>query len=317
MSVRPVFRAAVAAIACALVLGLGIPASTASAARDRTPPTTPGNLRVTATTLTSVSVAWDRSTDNSGNFWYAVQLDQMGVAWSVGPGETAFTLEGLNPGTTYTFRVKATDGSGNSSAWSNTATATTASDVTPPTTPTNLQVTGTTPSTISLTWTPSTDDVTRPGYRIFVNGEPATDLRQTNDTAYTILHLAPATTYSFAVQAVDSSGNVSAMSDPVSATTQATEDTTPPTAPTNLQVTDQGCGEVRATWTASTDDTDPPSAITYEVHMNGRADIVVTGITSTPAYGDNGPSTFTIVAVDSSGNASAPSNAVTLQIVTC
>ena len=49
-------------------------ATSASAALDSKPPTKPGNLRVTAKTLTSVSMTWNASTDNSGNFSYRVRL---------------------------------------------------------------------------------------------------------------------------------------------------------------------------------------------------------------------------------------------------
>jgi len=49
-----------------LMLTLVLGVSSASAARDRTPPTTPSNLRVTGMTAYSVSLAWDPSTDKSG-----------------------------------------------------------------------------------------------------------------------------------------------------------------------------------------------------------------------------------------------------------
>jgi hypothetical protein len=53
----------------AILLIVAFGASTAGAARrDRTPPTTPTNLRITATTDTTISLAWNASTDNSGNF---------------------------------------------------------------------------------------------------------------------------------------------------------------------------------------------------------------------------------------------------------
>src|SRR5687767_9529799 len=44
-----------------------------AAARDRTPPTAPSNLRVTGKTTSSVSLAWNPSTDNSGNFSYRIR----------------------------------------------------------------------------------------------------------------------------------------------------------------------------------------------------------------------------------------------------
>lgn len=40
--------------------------------RDRTPPTQPRDLRVTAITPYSVSLAWTLSTDNSGRFSYVI-----------------------------------------------------------------------------------------------------------------------------------------------------------------------------------------------------------------------------------------------------
>jgi hypothetical protein len=55
-------RAAGAALA--LVLALVVVGSVAAAGRgDRTPPTTPTNLRVTSLSQTAVTLAWDPSTD--------------------------------------------------------------------------------------------------------------------------------------------------------------------------------------------------------------------------------------------------------------
>ena len=63
----------------------------------------------------------------------------------------------------------------------------------------------------------------------------------TGERAVTVLRLAAATTHSFTVVAVDPSRNVSAPSTAVSATTQATSDTTGPSAPGNLVAWDFGC----------------------------------------------------------------------------
>lgn len=56
----------------ALLLLLTSATAFAVAPRDRTPPTTPTHLRVTAVSPTSVSFAWDPSTDNSGSFFYVL-----------------------------------------------------------------------------------------------------------------------------------------------------------------------------------------------------------------------------------------------------
>src|SRR5436309_11325923 len=67
------------------------------------------------------------------------------------------------------------------------------------------------------------------GYRIFRNGS---QIAQVTGTSYSDMHLAPKTTYTYAVAAYDASGNVSRLSSSISATTFA--DTTPPSIPTGL-----------------------------------------------------------------------------------
>jgi hypothetical protein len=42
-------------------------APSAMAARDRTPPSTPTGLRVVSVTEDSITIAWNKSTDNSGS----------------------------------------------------------------------------------------------------------------------------------------------------------------------------------------------------------------------------------------------------------
>jgi chitodextrinase len=82
-------------------------------AADPTPPSTPGNLHVTATTTSSVSLAWDASTDNVGVTGYNVYRNGSQVA---APAGTSFTDTGLTAGTTYTYTVQAHDAAGNFSA---------------------------------------------------------------------------------------------------------------------------------------------------------------------------------------------------------
>jgi chitinase len=92
---------------------------------DTTAPTTPGNLRVTGSTSTSVSLAWDASTDDDRVVGYWIHRD--GVV-SRGTGETRFTYTGLSPGTTYRFAITAYDAhypQGNESGQSNEVTVTT------------------------------------------------------------------------------------------------------------------------------------------------------------------------------------------------
>jgi fibronectin type 3 domain-containing protein len=122
---------------------------------DKTPPTTPTNLRVTSLGQTSVTLAWDPSTDNSGSFSYSVNKD--GQGFTVPQTRTSFTVEWLSAGRTYTFYVTALDSSLNTSGRSNIVTVTTLPNTAAPPAPTlSGQVRG--PSQVRLTWNRVEDD---------------------------------------------------------------------------------------------------------------------------------------------------------------
>jgi chitodextrinase len=286
---------------------------------DSTPPTAPTNLRVTGVTKTTVGLAWSPSTDNSGTFSYVVK--QNNLSWTVPQNQTSTTFTSLSPGRTYTFYVYAVDRALNVSANSNTVTATTLPDLTPPSAPA-LSVPAVSPSQIWLTWTEAIDDMPYAGvgYSIYVNGALATSVNWINHRDASLRHLSPATTYSVMVRAHDASGNRSD-SNVVSVTTPASSDTTPPSAPTNARIDiDQGCAEVWLAWTQSTDNVDAQSAIEYEVYINGALSplAVDTGVGRSFAYGTNhGLNTFVIKAVDRTGNTSAASNPVTAELWPC
>lgn len=90
-------------------------------------------------------------------------------------------------------------------------------DTQPPTTPTGLAVTGTTPSTVSLSWTASTDDVRVVAYDVLRDGEK---VGSASGTSYTDTGLEPETAYRYSVRARDLAGNVSPVSLAVEATTE-------------------------------------------------------------------------------------------------
>ncbi|HEV2480084.1 MAG TPA: fibronectin type III domain-containing protein [Puia sp.] len=85
---------------------------------DTQPPTTPGNLNVQASTQSTITLAWTKSTDNVGVTGYNVYVD--GSLANVAPGTaTTFTVTGLNYQQSYNFYVVATDAAGNLSPASN------------------------------------------------------------------------------------------------------------------------------------------------------------------------------------------------------
>ena len=89
---------------------------------DTQAPTAPGTLRSTAKTSSSVSLAWNASTDNVGVTGYDVY---QGTTKATTVSGTEATVSGLSAKTAYTFTVKAHDAAGNSSAASNSVSVTT------------------------------------------------------------------------------------------------------------------------------------------------------------------------------------------------
>ncbi len=92
-------------------------------------------------------------------------------------------------------------------------------DTTPPSTPTGLTVTGTTSSSVSLSWTASTDNVGVTAYSVYRGGAKVATV--TSGTSYTDTGLTASTGYTYTVTAQDAAGNVSAASAAVTGTTSA------------------------------------------------------------------------------------------------
>ncbi|MEY9871606.1 cellulose 1,4-beta-cellobiosidase [Streptacidiphilus sp. MAP12-33] len=92
-------------------------------------------------------------------------------------------------------------------------------DTTPPSVPTGLTVTGTTASSVSLSWTASTDNVGVTAYNVYRGATKVATV--TSGTTYTDTGLTASTSYSYTVTAQDAAGNVSAASTAVTATTSA------------------------------------------------------------------------------------------------
>ena len=315
---KVVLRRAVGA-AVALVLALAVAGPVAAGKKpppttgDKTPPTTPTNLRVTSLSQTSVTLAWDPSTDNSGSFSYVVSKD--GQGFTVPQTQTSFTIDWLSAGRTYTFYVTAVDSSLNTSGKTNILTITTPPDTAAPPAPTlSGLVRG--PSQVRLTWGRVEDDTsTFVTYRIFANGTPVSQhLNWYGETDVVLRHLTPATTYTFTVRALDQDANAST-SNAVTLTTEASSDVTPPSAPTNVHIVGgNGCPEFFVGWTQATDDTDPQYLIEYEIYVNGVLSplAVSAGVDEDFVYATvSGANTFTVKAVDQAGNTSEASNGVT------
>ena len=91
---------------------------------DSVPPTTPTDLASVALDSHTIRLTWGASTDNVGVVGYNIRRDGRNVA-SQRDGTTTFQDEQLEPGTTYTYQVRAFDAAGNESALSDPTAATT------------------------------------------------------------------------------------------------------------------------------------------------------------------------------------------------
>jgi chitodextrinase len=333
MGVRGLARiAACTMVAGALSVAMALPAAAGGVngkprpTVDRTPPSQPTNLRVVGVTQTSVTLAWNPSTDNVGVTTYSLWGEGLsGVVSATHPNTTATWTYLLRPGQTVTFRVTAFDARYNASLPSAPVTVTTLADTTAPSTPSALSVGAVTASTVFLTWNSGTDLFQPVRHEILVNGVVTDDavsnvpagLPRPAVQGATVRQLDPSTTYQFSVRAIDPSGNVSQLSNVVGASTQPNADTVAPTTPTLLSAANGGNGscpeELWLRWSAATDD-GPAAGIEYEVRVNGAINEVIPVGTQTVTYTDVlGPNTVTIIAVDQAGNASAPSNAMTVE----
>jgi chitodextrinase/dienelactone hydrolase len=272
---------------------------------DTLAPSAPSGLSASSVTTSSVALSWNPSTDNVGVVSYDVYLGSSRVTSSSGPSAT---VASLSPGTTYTFTVRALDAAGNvsqpSSALSVTTTPT--SDLTPPSAPANLAW-ASDGSTVTLTWSASTDNVGVVAYELFFGNF---NLGAFTDTVLSLIGFKPATPYVFTVKARDAAGNVSVASNQITVLLGGGDEPTPPTAPTNLTATNVTSSSISLRWTASTDDV---GVVVYQVLVNGSLAATVTttsatisGLTAGTAY------SITAVALDAVGSVSQPSAALSV-----
>jgi chitodextrinase len=275
---------------------------------DTTAPSVPGSLQGSATSSTAVSLSWTASTDNVGVASYRVMRNGVSVGTAAG---TSYNDSGLSANTTYSYTVSAVDAAGNRSGESaarqvTTQASTPPSDTTAPSVPTNLSGTSTS-SSVTLSWSASTDNVGVASYRVMRNG---VSVGTVTGTTFTNSGLAASTTYSYTVSAVDAAGNRSAESATRQVTTSASapppsgNDTTKPTAPTSLAATSTSTS-VTLTWTAATDNV---GVVRYNVWRNGFSagsttgtSFTHTGLSSSTTY------TYTVSACDAANNESGDS----------
>src|SRR5205823_1838568 len=130
------------------------------------------------------------------------------------PTTASYSDTGLTSGAAYSYRVRATDTAANFSAYSNTATDTTA--VAPPTAPTNLTATASGGTQINLSWTASSSSIGILNYQIErCQGVACGNFVQvatSPTTTYADTGLTSGITYTYRVRASDTNNTLSAYS---------------------------------------------------------------------------------------------------------
>jgi chitodextrinase len=184
---------------------------------DTTPPNNVQGLFVSDITYYSISIEWNGNTDTD-LAGYKVYVD--GVLNATLAIQDSYTITSLAQNTSYDIRVTAYDTNGNESDFAS-ATEVTAQtkvqDLDSPTKPTNLSADLIGSTTISISWTASTDNVGIDYYGVYVDAELQSPT--TSNTSYEITGLDPDTQYEIFVEAVDTSGNISQPSDYLTVTT--------------------------------------------------------------------------------------------------
>jgi hypothetical protein len=250
--------------------------SAALEAIDTTPPGTPTVTATPSTATRSVAVTWTNATDNVYPYGYRVFRDGVQVAVT-GRTPRSFTDTNVGPGT-HTYAVEAFDSAsptgpgltdaekitaGLGQPYGNTGVrspelSVTMPDVQAPSIPGNLTVTNPAGSNNArLVFDPSTDDSgAAPTYRVYRDGVLTTltpALNPNGKVVATDTKRVPGTTYSYAVDAVDTAGNASVKSDPQSVTIGP--DAEDPSAPAGLTATvpDIHGKDVVLSWPVATD----------------------------------------------------------------
>jgi fibronectin type 3 domain-containing protein len=288
--VRKRSRVRYAALALLLLTAGSLARPTAALA-----PSKPRSLRVVGSGQTFVELDWRRV---SGADFYRVYRDGNLVAE---PERSDHRDDGLEPATTYEYRVSAVD-KGAEGPLSDPVEVTT--DAPPaPESPTDLVATATAPDRVDLSWSAAASEIEISFYRVQRDGD---EIATTATTEYSDTGLEPSTEYEYRVSAIDALGRESAPSDPSSAITLA-EPGPPP--PRNLLATPTGSSQIDLSWEAPEGSAHPVEG--YRVYRGGEQ----IGLVVTTAFADTGLSpdteySYAVASVDDRGIEGEPSEEV-------
>ncbi|MDZ7367935.1 MAG: fibronectin type III domain-containing protein [candidate division KSB1 bacterium] len=271
-------------------------------------PAPPSGLTATAISNTQINLAWTDNSSDEISFRIEAKLGAGGAYEeidSVGANVTSYSSTGLDPGTQYFYRVRASSTTGHS-AYSNEANATTLPD--PPAAPSDLAATAVSNSQIDLSWTDNSAN--EQGFKIESKLSSGLTFVQIatvgpNVTSYSNTGLSTMTSYTYRVRAFNAGGN-SAYSN----TSTSTTFPNPPAAPSNLTAAAVSQTQINLAWTDNAT-TENGFKVDRKTGAAGTYAEVATLGPDVNAYSDNGLSANTqyfyrVRAFNSGG--SSPSN---------
>jgi len=209
-----------------------------------TPPAAPSGLTATAVSPTQVNLVWVDNASNETS--YLVERAISGGSYtqiaSLAAGTTSFQNTAATPGTTYNYRVRASN-SGGFSAYS--AVATVVTPVAPPAAPTSLAATAVSSTQVNLSWVDTASNETSYLVERALSGGSYTQIATlaAGATVFQDTTATQLTSYDYRVRAANSAGFSA-----YSAVATVTTPMTPPAAPSGLTATAVSPTQVNLTW---------------------------------------------------------------------
>ncbi len=269
---------------------------------DRTPPSTPADISAIPSS-SSTMLSWSPSTDDVGVIGYYIYRNGIKITTPNAITGTSYTDSGLSSGNAYTYSVLAYDAAGNISASPPLIRVTTIYDITPPSVPSGLSATATSPAEIDLVWKPSTDNIQVGGYNVYRDGSLIASVAT---TSYMDNGVSPQTSYTYSVAAYDTSDNVSLRSVVMQATTSA-HDSAAPSVPARIAAMPISSSEVDLSWQPSSDNIAVEGFYVYQdgarIGSTASTTYAVSGLATSTTY------QFVVTAYDAAGNVSPPTSA--------
>jgi large repetitive protein len=278
------------------------------------PAAAPAHVAALAISVDQIELSWASPTAFASVTGYAIQRNDTLLA-TVNSGARLYVDTSVQPSTTYTYTVAAVDALGQLAPASTPTAVTTPAlpetpDLDPPTSPESLIATDGA-GAILLDWYDASDNSDVTAYVVRRDGKKLATVNS-GTLSYSDTAILPTTPYSYTVEAIDVLGHHSPSSNLATVLTSVFKPDSPPDVPTGLSATAVGDRQVALRWNAAAD---AAALAGYAISRNGTPLVTLDG--GTLSYTDTVtlPAiayAYTIEAIDTHGQHSAPSNPVVI-----